>query len=446
MSRVGIFDKDSDEQLEMQYMHDVDEAMNRRGHPWAFTLSLSTLLFFVVAFIWADNAMIDDVTRGTGQVIPAHGVQPVQSERGGAITSVMVEENELVDINQVLLTISNVSDMAGLTDLKNRQIELDMALKRLSAEEKETPLVFDAGELSDYPDAVGAQMRIYETRKEQYEGQVSLLQSQLEARRQEVAEARERKEQYEAGLGLLRKEEETIRGMVGRSYSLISYLELKQRIVSQEGELNSVAQTIARAWRGVYAAEERLANLRDERMAGIADEINKSRLERVSIEQQIRTSSEQVTRSEMRSPVKGTVKRIILKKDSVAKPAETIMEILPTEGALEVEARFSPQDRGFLFVNQPAMVKVTAYEFSIYGGLEATVTKISNDTIEDKKGEPWYEVRFLTKRKSILYRGEELGILPGMTVSVDVLTDKKSVLSHVMGPIRRATQNAMTEH
>ena len=430
----------------MQYMHDVDEAMHRRGHPWAFTLSLAVFLFFAVLFVWADNAMIDDVTRGMGQVIPAQGVQPIQSERGGTITDVLVEENQSVERNQVLLNISNVQAVAGLTDLKTRFTELTLSLKRLAAEEKERILVFTQQEQDEAPDAVRSQMRIYQTRKEQYEGQSMVLQSQLDQRKQEVAEARERKESYENALALLKKEEETVRGMVGRSYSQIQYLELRQRIVAQEGELNSVAQTIARAESGVHAAEERLSNLRAERMAGIADEINKTRLEQSSIEQQIKAGDEQVTRTELRSPVRGTVKRIILKKDSVAKPAETIMEIIPTDGALEIEARFSPQDRGFLFVNQAAMVKVTAYEFSIYGGLEATVTKISNDTIEDKKGEPWYEVRFLTKRKSILYRGEELEILPGMTVSVDVLTDKKSVLSHMIGPIRRAMQNAMTEH
>lgn len=443
---MSVFVRDT-EQREMQYMHDVDEAMNRKGHPWAITLSLSVLLFFIVVFIWADNAMIDDVTRGTGQVIPAQGVQPIQSERGGTITDMLVEENQLVERSQVLLNISNVEAVAGLADLKNRSGELTLALKRLSAEEMERPLVFSAREQAEYPpDAIRAQMRLYQTRKEQYEGQAQVLQAQIEARRQEVAESRERKETYESTLTLLRKEEQTVRGMVGRSYSEIQYLELKQRIVSQEGELYSVAQVIARAQRGVHAAEERLSNLRAERMATIADEINKSRLELSSIEQQIRKGDEQVTRTELRSPVKGTIKRILLKKDGVAKPAETILEILPTEGALEIEARFSPQDRGFLFVNQPAMVKVTAYDFSIYGGLEATVIKISNDTIEDKKGEPWYEVRFLTTRKSILYRGKELDILPGMTVSVDVLTDKKSVLSHVIGPIRRAAQNAMTEH
>ncbi len=430
----------------MEYMHDVDVAMNRRGHPWAFTLSVSVIFFFVVFFIWADVSTIDDVTRGNGQIIPAQGIQPVQSERGGTITDILVEENELVDRNQPVLNISNVQAMAGFNELQQRMIDLTLALKRLAAEEQGWNFEFTEEEKRNYPDAVTAQTSLYTTRKEQFEGQVRLLESQLEARKKEVSEAHERKEAYETALGLLRKQEQTVRPLVGTSYSQIDYLEMRQRITTQEGELNSIIKTIARAESGVRAAQERLSNLKAERQAAIADEINKSRVELGAVEQQIKASDEQVTRTELRSPVRGQVKRIILKKDSVAKPAETIMEIIPTEGALEVEARFSPADRGFLFVNQGALVKITAYDFSIYGGLEATVVKISDDTILDKRGEPWYEVRFVTKRKTLRFQGKELAILPGMTVSVDVLTDKKSVWSHIIGPIRRAMQSAMTEH
>jgi adhesin transport system membrane fusion protein len=444
---MSIFAGSESKQLpDLQYMHDVDVAMNRRGHPWAFILSASCLVFFAVFFIWANSAMIDDVTRGQGQVTPAQGTQPIQSERGGTITDILVSENEQVERNQSLLTISNVQAVAGLNDLKTRYIELALALRRLAAEEDGYEPVFTADEKKLHPDAVNAQMRIYTTRKEQLDGQSSMLLSQIEQRKREVAEARERKEAYEGTLSVLMEEENTVRPLVGRAYSQIQYLQLRQRIVAQEGELNSVAQTIARAESGVNAAEQRMQSLKAERQASIADEINKTRNEQSNVEQLIKSGDEQVTRTELRSPVRGKVVRILLKKDGVAKPAETIMEIIPTDGALEVEAKFSPQDRGFLFVNQPAMVKVSAYEFSIYGGLDATVTKIGNDTIEDKRGQPWYEVRLLTKRNNILYRGEELPILPGMTVSVDVLTDKKSVLSHIVGPLRRAMQNAMTEH
>ena len=443
---MSVFAHEPDKLKEVTFMHDVDVAMNRRSHPWAFTCSMMSLLFFVVFFIWADIATIDDVTRGNGQVIPALGVQPIQSERGGTITDILVAENAMVERNQPVLTISNVQAMAGFNELQQRSTDLTLGLKRLAAEEQNQPLEFSEDEKNTYLDSVSAQMKLYKTGKEQYEGQVELYQSQLEARRKEVTEAKERMDAFESALTLLRRQEATVRPLVGTSYSQIDYLELRQRIVTQQGELEGVKKTIARAQSGVQAARERLGNLKAERQAKIADEISKSRTELRAVEQQIKASDEQVTRTELRSPVRGQVKRIILKKDSVAKPAEIIMEIIPTDGALEIEARFSPADRGFLYVNQEAMVKITTYDFSIYGGLEALIIKISDDTILDKRGEPWYEVRFLTKRRSLLYQGRELAILPGMTVSVDVLTDKKSVLTHIIGPIRRAMQSAMTEH
>ena len=442
---MSVFSRD--DKNDMLYMHDVDEAMHRRGHPWAWILSASVILFVVVFFVWAGNAMIDDVTRGMGQVIPAQGVQPIQSEYGGTITDVLVSENEHVLRGQPVVTISNIIYAAGLKDLRTRSVELGLALKRLTAEDENRELLFTEQEQKDHPEAAAAQMRVYQTRKEQHEGQVQLLESRIQQRRQDVAEARERKESSEKQLEVLRVQEETYKRYVASgSVTRLQYIEVQQRLVEAEGSLNSAVQAILQSESGVQAAEEALGNLVAERRASIADEINKTRTELSTIDQQILSSDEKVTRTELRSPVEGDVKQVILKKGSVAKPAETILEILPTDGALEIEARFSPQDRGFLFVNQEAMVKVTAFDFSIYGGLEATITKISNDTIEDKKGEPWYEVRFVTKRKSILYRGQEKQILPGMTVTVDVLTDKRSVLSHIIGPIRRAMQNSMTEH
>ncbi|MDL2316235.1 HlyD family secretion protein [Desulfovibrio sp. OttesenSCG-928-A18] len=434
-------------QHELTYMHDVDMAMHRRNHPWAWILSFSVVLFFAAGFFWADMAMIDDVTRGMGQVIPAQGIRPIQSEKGGTITEILVKDNEQVEVNQPLLTISNVQAVAGLRELQHRFTELSFSLKRLIAEEQENELVYSEDEKLAAPEVVAAQMRLYQTRKEQYEGQAVLLQSQLESRRHEVAEAESRKANLAESLAITQQKARTIKPMVDSgAYSRIEYLNLLGEITTQQGELDSIIQTVARAQSGVTAAQERLNNLRAERRASIADEINKTRLEQSTIEQQLRASDEQVTRTEMKSPVRGTVKQVLLKKDSVAKPAETIMEIIPTDGALEIQARFTPADRGFLFVNQEAMVKVTTYDFSIYGGLEATVIKISDDAIEDRRGDLWYEVRFLTKRRSLFYQGRELAILPGMTVSVDVLTDKKSVLSHIIGPIRRALQSAMTEH
>ena len=121
------------------------------------------------------------------------------------------------------------------------------------------------------------------------------------------------------------------------------------------------------------------------------------------------------------------------------------MEIIPADGVLEVVARFKPEDRGFLYVSQEAVIKFVGYDFSIYGGMDAHIIRISEDTIEDKRGDAWYEVRFVTKEKNLIYQGKALEILPGMPVSVDVLTDKRTVLDLLIRPLLRAKDTAMTE-
>ncbi|MDR2075312.1 MAG: HlyD family secretion protein [Desulfovibrio sp.] len=443
---MSLFASRNDNPADLDYISEVDFALKTRGHPWAFTLSLATLLFFLVAFVWADFAMVSDITRGQGQITPSQGVHPIQSDRGGTIAEIRVKENQNVEVDEVLVTLANVDVASSLQESQNKRVELEATLVRLAAEAKgETP-DFSGEQWDLASEPVQAQIRLFETRRSQFESEDRQLLLQIEQRRSDTAAAQQRRSQYEQELAFLLERERRYKILVGKTVTEMEYLSHRQEVVNKQGELESVAQTIARNASAVRVVEERLQNVRNERQAKIADEMNKTRIELNTVEQQIKAGSESVNRTELRSPVRGTVKRILLKQDSVAKAAETILEILPTEGALEVEAKFSPADRGFLFVNQEAVVKVTAYDFSIYGGLAATVIKISQDTVVDKRGDPWYEVRLLTKRNTLQYRGEELEILPGMTAQVDVVTNQQSVLNLLLAPLKRATQLAMTEH
>jgi type I secretion membrane fusion protein, HlyD family len=431
--------------LDLQFMSPVDVALHQRGHPYAFLLSLAVLLFFVIFFLWASVAKIDEVTRGQGQVIPAEGINPVQSDRGGTIYRILARENEKVTEGQVLVMLSNDEEMATLRDLQNKNIELTLSILRLEAEARDEEPFFPPELEQRYPEAVRAQRQVFGTRKQQFAGEDLQLEAQLEQRQREAEEARQRKAQYENSLALLEQQEKTVRPMVGRSYSQIDYMDLQRQIIDQRGELATIAQTISRAESGILAAEERMNARHAERQAHIAEELNKNRIEQASIQEQMRVSDEQVLNTELRAPIDGTIKTIPLKEGAVAKPAETIMELIPLDGMLEIEGKFRPEDRGFLYVSQPAMIKFNGYDFSIYGGLEAHITRISEDTIEDKKGEPWYEVRFVTREKSLYYQGQALEIHPGMTVMVDVLTDKRTVLDMILRPILQAKDNAMTE-
>lgn len=442
--RQKLFQVDKDPRG-LEFMSEVDKALHQRGHPLAFTLSFAVLGFFGVFFLWASFARIDEVTRGEGQIVPAAGINQVQTDKGGTIERIFVRENDTVLQEQVVATLSNIQEVSALRDLQNKNIDLTLSIIRLEAEDLGRVPVFPADVEAQYPAAVNAQTSLYNTRKQQLRGEVSQLDAQIEQRRTEVAEARQVLSKLEGQLELARKEEETLRPMVGRSVTLIQHLDLQHRILTQEAELEATEQRILKAEIGVEAAGQRKRARQAAWHTQVAEELSKNRIELASIQERIKISSDMVTNTELRSPITGVVKHISLKEGAVAKPAESIMEIIPADGVLEVVARFKPQDRGFLYVSQEAVIKFVGYDFSIYGGMDANIIRISEDTIEDKRGDAWYEVRFVTKEKNLIYQGKALEILPGMPVSVDVLTDKRTVLDLLIRPLLRAKDTAMTE-
>lgn len=442
--RQKLFSVDKDPQS-LEFMSEVDRALHQRGHPLAFTLSFAVLGFFIIFFLWANFARIDEVTRGEGQIVPAAGVNQVQTDKGGTIERIFVKENDTVLQEQVVATLSNIQEVSALRDLQNKNIDLTLSIIRLEAEDLGRVPSFPADIEAQYPAAVSAQTSLYNTRKQQLRGEMSQLDAQIEQRRTEVAEARQVLSKLEGQLELARKEEETLRPMVGRSVTVIQHLDLQHRLLTQEAELEATEQRITKAEIGVEAAGQRKKARQAAWLTQVAEELSKNRIELASIQERIKISSDMVTNTELRSPITGIVKHIALKEGAVAKPAESIMEIIPADGVLEVVARFKPEDRGFLYVSQGAVIKFVGYDFSIYGGMDANIIRISEDTIEDKRGDAWYEVRFVTKDKNLVYQGKALEILPGMPVSVDVLTDKRTVLDLLIRPLLRAKDTAMTE-
>ena len=234
--------------------------------------------------------------------------------------------------------------------------------------------------------------------------------------------------------------------MQRKIYSRVDYLGLEQKVVSLQGDIESLASSIPKAKAAAEEAKQRLTLRKAEMEAEINAEISKRRTELNSLKETLAAGGDRVTRTELKSPVRGTVKQIYINTvGGVVKPGEAIMEIVPLDDTLLVEARVRPADVAFLHPGQKAMVKVSAYDFSIYGGLEAELEQISADTIEDKRGEFFYLVKVRTHKNAISYRNEQLPIIPGMVTTVDILTGKKTVLDYILKPILKARQNALRE-
>ena len=454
---------------DLPYAAEVEAALARRPERGARWLTVGVFAFFAVFIAWASVASLDEVTRAEGQVIASSRTQIIQNLEGGILQSVDVYEGQIVEKGAVLARLDNEMAESSLRDMLYKAMENLTAIRRLRAAVQDVPSG-SAPELI-WPDDLRAWLetgtgyrlseeqlaqgrRLTEVQRETFDVQMrqraselQVLRAQCEQRRHEVKEQQARRAQLSESLSLIRQQIAIAAPLLERkSYSRVQYLELKERSVQTQGELDTLAVSIPRAEAAASEAEHRMELRRAELDSALMDEINKRSLELASLRESLSAGSDRVTRTELRAPVRGTVKKIYINTvGGVVKPGENIMEIVPLDDTLLVEARVRPQDVAFLHPGQRAVVKVSAYDFSIYGGLEGLLEQISADTIEDKRGDFYYLVKVRTPKTAIEHNGESLPIMPGMVTTVDILTGKKTVLNYLLKPILKARQNALRE-
>ena len=342
-------------------------------------------------------------------------------------------------------------------------MENSLAIVRLEAEIRDEEPVFpdpldtwasqlvgrDVGEeaLARAREIIRDQTNLWHSRIQQLNAEIEVLQSQYTQRMHDVDEQIARKRQLDGSLALSIEQRNTAYALVQRNnFSRLEYLGMQQKVVELQGQVDALAATIPKAQAAAEECRQRITSRRAEQTAAITDEINKRRLELNSVRESLSAGRDRVTRTELRAPVRSTVKQIYISTvGGVVKPGEPIMDLVPLDDTLLVEARVKPQDVAFLRPGQDVMVKISAYDFSIYGGLEGKLESISADTIEDKKGEQHYVVKVRTRKNAIVHHNEQLPIIPGMVVTADILIGKKTVLDYLLKPILKAKQNALRE-
>jgi adhesin transport system membrane fusion protein len=313
--------------------------------------------------------------------------------------------------------------------------------------EGKSKLVFPESFNEADPQVLNDQLLIFRARQDQLQAELNVLRSQHSQKQQEIKEMQSRKAQLEQGLNLAKQQRDIAKPLVDQGvYPRVDYLVLEREISSLQGDIDALRLAIPRIRQAAIEASRRIEQRRAEFKAMALNEMNSRRGELKSLQQIMSAGEDRVTRTDIRSPVRGTIKQINLNTiGGVVRPGESIMEIVPLDDTLLIEARIRPADIAFLHPGQKAMIKITAYDFSIFGGLDGVLEAISADTIEDDDGESFYKVKLRTQKNAISYRGEELPIMPGMTASIDILTGKKSVLAYLLKPILRAKQNALRE-
>jgi adhesin transport system membrane fusion protein len=443
----GLLNAFSEEE-DLLFMSEVDAAIHRKGSSMAFVLTLVIALLLVTFVLWAHFTVLDEVTRGLGQVIPSRKVQVIQNLEGGILQEIMVQENQIVNKGDILIRIDNAMAASQYRDAFTKAAQHEVTIVRLNAEiEGKSAIVFSDQFKETDPQILEDQKSIFKAHRQQLQAELNVLRSQHSQKQQEIIEMQSRKKQLERSLGLARQQRDIAKPLVDQGvYPRVDYLALERDISSLLGDIDALRLAIPRIRQAANEASRRIEQRRAEVKAQALDEKNRHRGELKSLQEIMSAGEDRVTRTDVRSPVRGTIKQINLNTlGGVVRPGESILEIVPLDDTLLIEARIRPADIAFLHPGQKAMVKITAYDFSIFGGLEGVVEAISADTIEDDNGENFFKVKLRTQKNAITYRNEELPIIPGMTASIDILTGKKSVLAYLLKPILRAKQNALRE-
>jgi len=398
----------------------------------------------IVMVVWAAFAPIDEITRGDARVVPTTQLQIIQSVDGGVVEALLVKEGQIVEAGQMLLRVDPTRFVSNMLESRAGQTALQAKALRLEALTRGTPFNPPADLMKEAPDVVAQEMRLYESRRAEISAQTSIYQNQLVQRQQELNEVRARREQAERTLELMTKELNATRPMVATgAVSEVEVLRLEREVARLRGDREQAGAQISRVQSAILEATSKINEVQLTGRNTMSAELSETMSKLASMTQGGLALQDKVKHADIKSPVRGTVKRLLVNTvGAVVQPGKEVVEVVPLDDALILEVQIAPKDIGFLRPEQEAMVKFSAYDFSIYGGLAAHVFLIGADSVLDEKGNAFYHVRVRTTKTSL---GPNLPIIPGMVAQVDILTGKKTVLSYLLKPVLRAKATALTE-
>jgi len=430
---------------DLKYMSNVSEAMLEQAPRGARLLLWAAALFVAIAIAWANWAELDEVTRGDGEIIPSKQLQVVQNLEGGIVSEIMVAEGDLVQKGQVLLRIDDTRFASSFQENKVRQMELVAKRARLKAEaesvEFEQPAEFPVEFLS----MLDQERNLYHARKKELAANLAVLAQQLNQKKQELREAQAKEGQVGRSYGLLLKELKITKPLLNEGViSEVEYLRLRRQVNDLRGELEGIRISKPRIESTIAETETKLNEADLVFRSRARSELNEAEGEIARLTESLEGMQDRITRTEVKAPITGRVKQLLVNTiEGVIQPGDELLNIIPSEDKLLIEANIKPADIAQIAPGQRAVVKVSAYDFSIFGGVDAKVVFVSPSTVVNEEKETHYVVRLETDTPFL--GGADKPLIAGMTVSVDIMTGKKTVMDYLLKPIFKAQDKALTE-
>lgn len=383
---------------------ELDDPFRTSAHPVYRPLLWAVLACIAVAVTWAALARIDEVTRGEGRVVPVSRMQKIQSLEGGILGDLLVREGDMVRRGEPLVRLDRTHFQTSYDESANQAMVLAAAIARLQAEVLGKAAIDFPSQVPPDSSVARSERELFVSRRSKLEEGRRTLQQQIDIARGQLA---------------------IVQPLTARKVvSEMEALKLRQDIATYNGKLVELENTYAQE------AYTELANKQAELSA---------------LSPIVQQRGDQLRRTEIRSPVRGRINTVLINtRGGVVQPGEPIMEVTPMEDRLLIEARIRPRDVAFIVPGMPAKVKITAYDYTIYGDLNGKVERIGADTIEEETvhgKESYYQVLIRTDGAHLMREGRPLPIIPGMVAEVDILNGKRSVLNYLLRPILKARLN-----
>jgi adhesin transport system membrane fusion protein len=451
---------------ELDYIDDKTAALLLNTPTSARIMLWVMVAFFICAIVWAAWAEIDKVTVGQGKVVPSSQVQVIQNLEGGLVKEILVREGDSVTQGQQLLLIDDTRFRSDFREREQQVLNLTASVLQLSAsltsiiiDESKSgsnwreSVTLDTNKLA-YPPTfeennkslVSRQKAEYRQDLNELRNEISVIDQQVKQKQQDLVEMQARVRNLRNGYNLARDELNITKPLADEGVvPKVELLKLQRQVNDTRRELTSTELKLPALRSAIEEAKLSRIDIAQKFRSEQQEKLNEAQDRLSSMTESAVGLEDRVNRTVVVSPVNGTVKTLNVNTvGGVIQPGMDIVEIVPTEDTLLVEAKIAPQDIAFLRPDLHAIVKFSAYEFTKYGGLDGTLEHISADTTQDEEGNSFYIVRVRTEKTNFGH-DETLPIIPGMTASVDIITGKRTVLDYLLKPIISAQNNALKE-
>ncbi|HPL47409.1 MAG TPA: HlyD family type I secretion periplasmic adaptor subunit [Bacteroidales bacterium] len=407
----------------------------------------ATLILLVIFIVWASFSELEEVTRGEGKVVPSSHVQIVQNLEGGIISEILINVGDKVKKDQLLLKMDPTRFSSSFEENRVKYLSDKAKAARLKAEATGSALVIPEDVLKERPDIAERERQLFQTRRMELGSSSEIKRQQINQRRQELKELEAKLVELNRTYSLLQKEIGMIKPLVNKgAASDVEVLQLERQASQLEGEIDRVRHAIPAAQAKLQESEVALRELSLSYRSKSSTESSEVLKELDESASSSLALKDRLDRTAVRSPVDGIVNRVMVKTvGGVVQPGMDLVEIVPMHGNLLIEAKIKPSDIAFLRPGQKATIKFTAYDYTVYGALDAELESVGADSITDDKGNSYFLVRLRTDKNYLGTAQHPLPIMPGMVTTVDILTGKKTVLSYILKPVLKARYMALRE-